>query len=191
MSPRTSKQNQELREKSREKILTAALDVFAHEGYHASSVSRVAKKAGVSKGLIYNYFESKEQMLEEALQHVNQSVELPEGLHQMSAREMLRTLFEYFAQSLEEHMVRWRLTTSLILQEDFEFVKKAGLLKFQAFEQFFSKAFSELKYEEPKAEARFLMAVFEGMALQKVILQENYSLQEAKEMLIKKYCSEK
>ena len=40
-------------------ILDAPLQVFADEGYHNASISKIAKAAGVSKGLMYNYFESK------------------------------------------------------------------------------------------------------------------------------------
>jgi AcrR family transcriptional regulator len=60
MSPRTKQQFEDLRKDRRQAILDAALTVFANNGYHSASVSMIAKEAGVSKGLMYNYFESKE-----------------------------------------------------------------------------------------------------------------------------------
>ena len=63
MSPRTPEQNQKIRKEKRQIILNAALHVFAEQGYHSASVSSVAKAAKVSKGLMYNYFESKEEVL--------------------------------------------------------------------------------------------------------------------------------
>ena len=63
MSPRTHSQWEEIRGKSREKILNAAVSLFSSVGYFSTSVSKIAKKAGVSKGLLYNYFESKDDLL--------------------------------------------------------------------------------------------------------------------------------
>src|SRR5579871_1961322 len=47
----------------RERILAAAVRVFARKGFHATRVSEVAKAAGVADGTIYLYFESKEHLL--------------------------------------------------------------------------------------------------------------------------------
>lgn len=47
----------------RERILKAAVKVFARNGFHATRVSEVAKAAGVADGTIYLYFESKEELL--------------------------------------------------------------------------------------------------------------------------------
>ena len=63
MSPRTAEQFEQMRNDRREAILEAALQVFAEKTFHAASVSMIAKEAGVSKGLMYNYFESKDDLL--------------------------------------------------------------------------------------------------------------------------------
>ena len=63
MSPRTEEQFKEIRDQKKQKILDAALEIFAEEGYYPSSISKIAKKAGISKGLIYNYFSSKEELI--------------------------------------------------------------------------------------------------------------------------------
>ncbi|MBX3201553.1 MAG: TetR/AcrR family transcriptional regulator [Labilithrix sp.] len=47
----------------RDRILKAAVKVFARSGFHATRVSEVAKAAGVADGTIYLYFESKEELL--------------------------------------------------------------------------------------------------------------------------------
>lgn len=47
-----------------ENILRAALQLFAAEGYHATPTSKVAKAAGVSEGLIFRHFGSKEGLLQ-------------------------------------------------------------------------------------------------------------------------------
>ena len=50
----------------RERILDAAIEVFCVSGYEAASMADVAAKAGVGKGTIYLYFDSKESLFEEA-----------------------------------------------------------------------------------------------------------------------------
>lgn len=47
----------------RDRILKAAVKVFARSGFHATRVSEVAKAAGVADGTIYLYFKSKEELL--------------------------------------------------------------------------------------------------------------------------------
>jgi len=49
------------------RILNAATIVFTEKGYHAAKVSDVAKMAGIGKGTVYEYFESKKEIFEEAL----------------------------------------------------------------------------------------------------------------------------
>ncbi len=44
-------------------ILTAAVRVFARNGYHASRVGDIAAEAGIAHGLLYHYFPSKEAVL--------------------------------------------------------------------------------------------------------------------------------
>jgi AcrR family transcriptional regulator len=48
----------------REELLAAAVRVFARKGYHTCRVSEIADEAGVSHGLVYHYFASKDEVLE-------------------------------------------------------------------------------------------------------------------------------
>ncbi|MGM0622204.1 MAG: TetR/AcrR family transcriptional regulator, partial [Bacteroidota bacterium] len=65
--PRSQKQYEEIRKQKKQLILDTALELFAENGFHATSMSQIAKKAGVSKGLAYNYFESKQDILDEII----------------------------------------------------------------------------------------------------------------------------
>jgi AcrR family transcriptional regulator len=49
----------------RRQILDAAVGVFARQGFHACRVSDIAREAGVAYGLVYHYFDSKDQVLNE------------------------------------------------------------------------------------------------------------------------------
>ena len=49
----------------RRQILDAAVAVFARQGFHATRVSDIADEAGVAYGLVYHYFRSKDDVLNE------------------------------------------------------------------------------------------------------------------------------
>lgn len=49
-------------DKKRLQILEAAMEEFAEKGYQAASTNQICAKAGVSKGLIFHYFGSKEKL---------------------------------------------------------------------------------------------------------------------------------
>src|SRR5437879_7122149 len=72
MSPRSEKQNQQIKDERREKILKAAIQVFADKGYATTKITDIAAAAGMSHGLIYHYFASKEavyvEIVEDAVQ---------------------------------------------------------------------------------------------------------------------------
>jgi TetR/AcrR family transcriptional regulator, fatty acid metabolism regulator protein len=50
-------------EEKRRQILEAAVRAFAAKGYHACRVGDIAEEAGVAYGLLYHYFDSKEEVL--------------------------------------------------------------------------------------------------------------------------------
>jgi AcrR family transcriptional regulator len=60
--PRTEEQNQQLRDERQEQILQAALRVFARRGMAAAKIGDIAAEAGLSHGLVYHYFKSKDEM---------------------------------------------------------------------------------------------------------------------------------
>jgi AcrR family transcriptional regulator len=51
-------------EDKRRQLLDAAVRVFARKGFHASRVGDIAEEAGVAHGLLYHYFDSKDEVLE-------------------------------------------------------------------------------------------------------------------------------
>jgi AcrR family transcriptional regulator len=54
----------EYKEEAKSRILEAANKVFAEKGYHEATMDDIAKRLGVSKGAIYLYFPSKEDLFE-------------------------------------------------------------------------------------------------------------------------------
>lgn len=65
MSPRSAALSERMKRASTAAILEAAEQVFAEEGFQAATTARIAARAGVSKGLVFNYFPTKEDLLAE------------------------------------------------------------------------------------------------------------------------------
>lgn len=51
-------------ERTREAIVAAALELFIEQGYHGTSMRRIADRAGLALGGIYNHFANKEEIFE-------------------------------------------------------------------------------------------------------------------------------
>ena len=61
--PRSPKDNLEIRETRRDEILEAATRVFADKGFAGAKIAEIAAEAGLSHGLVYHYFKSKDALL--------------------------------------------------------------------------------------------------------------------------------
>jgi TetR/AcrR family fatty acid metabolism transcriptional regulator len=89
------------REETRQRLLDAALGVFARNGFERATVDEIVRDAGFSKGAFYVHFDSKEDLFWETLkrrieaQQVTLSQAIEPGLDVVEAeRRILRTLFE-------------------------------------------------------------------------------------------------
>ena len=58
-----STSHQRLIEERRNQILDAAALLFARKGYKGATIREIAREAGVAEGTIYNYFDSKHDLL--------------------------------------------------------------------------------------------------------------------------------
>lgn len=54
----------------KERILNVAIEEFAQNGYRGASTNVICKKADISKGLLYHYYNSKEKMYITVVRHV-------------------------------------------------------------------------------------------------------------------------
>ena len=63
------------KKKKRSEIRDAALEIFARKGFENTTVQEIADKANISKGTIYLYFKTKEDILDAASQEILQQLE--------------------------------------------------------------------------------------------------------------------
>ena len=189
MSPRTTEQNEMIREQRKKAILEAALTVFAQRGYMASTIDQVAAAAEISKGLVYNYFNSKEDLLKEIFNYIMQETDelwiLPEDA---TPAEKLKILLDGTFSYLEDHPKIMRLMTQLAMQPDAvndlkEVIDAAQLGKFMMMEPMLA----EMGYNNPREETYFLGALLDGISLGWMIMGDAYPIDQMKNRIYAKY----
>ena len=158
----------------RERILSAAVKVFAESGFYATRVSDVAKAAGVADGTIYLYFTSKEHLLvslfEDRVERLIAfvSAELPK-LPQ--ARDRLRRIIELQLGLLEgEKELAEGMT--VILRQSTKLLKEYAAPKFMAYLEVIAHVVLEGQRRgefrsdvSPHLIARAIFGALDGLAL--------------------------
>lgn len=93
-------------------IVAVAASLFARRGFDGTSVADVAKQCGLSKALIYHYFESKEDMLYETMiDHVRtldetaRAVTSEPGDPEQKLRDLTRRFLEVYVDAADRHKV--------------------------------------------------------------------------------------
>jgi AcrR family transcriptional regulator len=107
MEPRTESNRRRQAERRREELLDAALQLFAERGVDGTSVKALAQAAGVTPGLLYHYFESKEALVVALLSERGFLPQLRalvgDLADQRPAKEVLTDLLEGFDRTLAEN----------------------------------------------------------------------------------------
>jgi len=182
MSPRSKEQFEEIRESRRLQIMETALRLFALEGYGHSSISRLASEAGISKGLMYNYFESKEALLGAIIEHgMNEIMDLFDPDHDgiLEPDEMAGFIHKIFA-AVRNHQEYWILFISVLLQPN---VKEhlAGhniLPSIDTFMYMLSRYFEKRGFEDPALEMITFSALIEGFGILLIYAYPTYEFPE-------------
>jgi len=69
-----NKNKRELLMDTKEKIISAAIEVFAEKGKHGARMEQIAAKAGVNKAMLYYYYSSKDNLFYEVLKSIIQNI---------------------------------------------------------------------------------------------------------------------
>lgn len=102
---RNEEKNKKIRDERREQILEAALKIFATKGLGSAKVSEIASAAGVSHGLVYQYFSSKEEIFETLVDSAMDSMDEASKVSsqfQGSPIEKIKFFFSMFINSLDK-----------------------------------------------------------------------------------------
>ncbi len=194
MSPRTEKQFEEIRGERRQMIMNTALELFATHGYESTSISQIARKAKISKGLLYNYFESKEDLV---LAILNSGIDELMDLYDSNKDGVLEIKeMEFFLNRtfdlLKEHRVFWKLYFSVSFQPSvFKLIEKRIEDMYAPLTKMTVQYFQSLGFEDPLTEALLFGAMLDGVSMDYVMKPEIYPIDLVKKELIKRYCTKK
>lgn len=104
----------EYKEQARTRIIEQALEMFSERGFYRTRMVDIADSLGVSKGAIYQYFESKEQLFVEALRHHGERrARVVRGFLESGSLESIST-GEFFEEMLELRLGSLALSTDLL-----------------------------------------------------------------------------
>ncbi len=191
MSPKTQEQFQEQREQKKMQILNAALKVIANHGYNGATISMIAKEAGISKGLLYTYYESKEQLLEAlitfGMEKAAAFLEDPDAGNPDSKESFIAGIRKMIQLVLQESDF-WRMYTTLILQPNMSAKIQPQAQKFM--EQYlgiYMAYFEKKGSHNPMAEAMLFGAVLDGLMVDLLVAPDQYPFEAVMEMIIEKF----
>ncbi len=182
--PRTEEQLKEIRGEKRQLIMETALALFAKQGFHVVSINQIANEAGISKGLMYNYFKSKDELLERI---INES--FAEILHYfdpnhdgvLEQHELLQFIDKAF-DTIHNDYNFWKLFYSLFVQPHvFELVSKQYTQVLEPFYKMLTEYFVKKGYKNPHAEAVFFAATLDGLAINYIVDPDHFPLEDIKE----------
>lgn len=192
MSPRTPEQFEEIRKAKKALILDTALELFANEGFFKTSISEIAKKAGISKGLIYNYFESKEDLIRTiAFNGIDNLLEnFDPNRDSILTKEELQYFIEQNFVILQENVYFWKLYFGIIVQPQvLKLVEKELMRLFIPLYKMLENYFKSQDKKNPAAEARFFGAMIEGVYMNYVIDPKIFPIEDIKQKIIDLYIS--
>jgi len=164
-------------------IINAALDLFSKDGFHATSTSSIAKKAGVSEGLIFRHFKSKAGLIQ-SIQDLNDTQMRPFFTHiiaEEDAKQTIKKTLELPFNINEKDLEYWRLHYKLkweLNQGNFKIMKPL--------EAVLTKAFTKLKYKKPQLESKLILHIVESHIMS-ILTNEIENKNAIREFLIQKY----
>ena len=188
--PRSASTNRELREKSRERILAAALEVFAEKGYEAASISDVTQRAEVSRGLVTYYFASKlslaAELLDRWLDGIGAILDLTG-----TADERLAGIIDGTLMAAASTLPIQRLAITLMMQPTthpvFAEVEAAKTDRLAQIEDAIRAIFTERGAPDPAVEEMLLRATLEGVTVKLAIYPDTFPVEAVRRRLHTSY----
>jgi len=202
-APKKRNKREENREKSKELILRASLELFSMKGYGSTTMEMIADRAGISRGLPYLYFESKERLLFFILKrHFDREkhflTTVPNDFN--SIEEFIGTILDKmdtpFAKGMDgDESLEMRLIMSMMLLPETKSIIQDWIVKFQSeiMEDFFSRVegrFDKLGIEDLAGEMQYLRMVYFGLTFSRLCFGEDFNVKCMRERIKSHYLSQ-
>lgn len=189
--PLSKQRFEEIRTSKRNIILDAALEVFAREGYHASTVGAIAKQAGISQGLMYNYFKSKEELLHDLMIGMIETLMceyMPINPKETVTRDHVVKFINVGIDLVLKDPKFWKLYFSVFLQpEVYAMVVDKMMNISNLYMKAMAKYFKNRGEKDPLTMVRYFAAIMDGIQLHIMIDPKTFPAEKIKKMLIKQF----
>ena len=146
----------------KENILNTALELFANEGYNATSTSTIAKQAKVSEGLIFRHFENKKGLLNAIMQDVESRLQVMFAtvLFEENPKEVIGKIIKIPFSIKESDYDFWKLQFQLKWESEYYNPNKMKPVSEKIF-----WAFSQLGYDNPEHETQLLNQILDAVSI--------------------------
>ena len=179
---RNKEQNQKIKDERKEQILSAALSLFATKGLVETRIADISKKTGISMGLIYHYFSSKEEvfstLIESSLDRMNEAA-MNLGSLPVSAKEKIEMAITGLLKGFEQneqapeyyYLITQAALSEAVPAETKEMIRVKGKIKDEAMHLIFGEGQKDGTVKNfPVEELNILFwSTITGLALNKSI----------------------
>lgn len=190
MSPRTEKQFENIREEKMNLIMNVALELFADEGFHGTTISKIAQEAGISKGLLYNYFESKDDLIRKIIYSGLDDIDKffdPDKDGILTSEELAFAIDKIF-DLMKEEIHFWKLYFTLVMQKPVLKLVEDRLQEIVGkYISMMAKYFESRNCDDPETEALIFGAMLDGVGMHFISNSDNFPIERVKKRLIELY----
>ena len=179
---RNKELNQLIKDERREQILTAALKLFAAKGLAATKMSDLSKNTGISQGLVYHYYRSKEELftnlVDTAIEKMNSAAVNLEKLP-LSAKEKIIVAIESLLKGFSENANTsdyYFIITQTALSDAFpreakDIIRSKNNIKYEVMMRIFKQGQVEGTVKDYRVSemATLFFSTMNGLALNKAI----------------------
>lgn len=187
--PRNKEANQKVKDERREQILSASLTLFATKGLAATRITDISTKTGMSQGLIYHYYQSKEEifiwLIDSAMEKMNQAAINLEKLP-VSAKEKMILAAEGLLKGFNENENTsnyYFLITQAALSDAFppeakEIIRRKNQVKYNIIERILKQGQIDgtIKNHDVREMTTLFFSSINGLALNKAIYGSTFHM---------------
>lgn len=174
--------------------MDAALKLFASNGYHNTSISIIAKEAGISKGLMYNYFKSKEALVTAIFDKGME--ELADLFDPNKDGILTQDEFDFFVErtfeTLKNNQTYWKLYFGIVMQPGIsEMVSQRYEKILQSSMTLLIEYYKKQGVKDPESEAMLFGAVMDGLSFNYLINPAMFPIDNFRQAIIDRFAHKK
>lgn len=187
MSPRSKELSEKMKAKSRRAIISAGLELFAKKGFSGTTADEIARKARVSKGLIFSYFRTKQDIL---IAIIDEEINLlfrnsVVDADMRSPKEKLISMIEVWLQYMKDEPLWIRLSLRLNLDDGWrKLMRRKGKQYLELYLGKIRDLFVQLGSQNPDLDCYLLAIFFDGITANYFVAPELFPVDAIKNHFI-------